>query len=99
MSIATEQQHLIEPHGGKLVDRTGGRPEGVKQLEQLALTSRELSDLDMLASGALSPLEGFMAQHDYESVVDTEAHDPEQCAGMILAKLEQLELVPIEVAA
>ena len=24
----------------------------------------------MLASGALSPLEGFMARHDYESVVD-----------------------------
>ena len=71
MSTATEQQHLIEPHGGKLVDRTGPRPDGVEQLEQLALTSRELSDLDMLASGALSPLEGFMARHDYESVVET----------------------------
>jgi adenylylsulfate kinase len=36
---------------------------------------------------------------DAELMVDTEAHDPEQCAGMVLAKLEQLELVPIEVAA
>jgi sulfate adenylyltransferase len=66
----TETTQLIEPHGGKLVDRTGSRPDGVEQLEQLALTPRELSDLDMLASGALSPLEGFMARHDYESVVD-----------------------------
>jgi len=66
----TTASHLTEPHGGKLVDRTGPRPDGVERLEQLELTSRELSDLDMLASGALSPLEGFMAQHDYERVVD-----------------------------
>jgi sulfate adenylyltransferase len=61
---------LIEPHGGKLIDRTGPRPEGIERLEQIPLTSRELSDLDMLASGALSPLEGFMNQHDYERVVE-----------------------------
>jgi sulfate adenylyltransferase len=67
---AVETAHLIEPHGGKLVDRTGPRPDGVERLEQIALTPRELSDLDMLASGALSPLEGFMARHDYERVVD-----------------------------
>ena len=36
----------------------------------MALTSRELSDLDMLASGALSPLEGFMGKADYERVVE-----------------------------
>jgi sulfate adenylyltransferase len=61
--------HLISPHGGTLVDRTGERPEGVEKLERLTLTSREVSDLDMLASGALSPLEGFMGREDYESVV------------------------------
>jgi sulfate adenylyltransferase len=62
--------HLIPPHGGKLVDRTGPRPDGVERLEQIPLTPRELADLDMLASGALSPLEGFMARHDYERVVE-----------------------------
>jgi sulfate adenylyltransferase len=66
----TQTAHLIAPHGGKLVDRSGPRPDGVDRLEQIPLTSRELSDLDMLASGALSPLEGFMARHDYERVVD-----------------------------
>jgi sulfate adenylyltransferase len=65
-----ETTQLIEPHGGKLVDRTGSRPDGIDRLEQIPLTSRELSDLDMLASGALSPLEGFMNQHDYERVVE-----------------------------
>ena len=67
-AVATE--HLIKPHGGSLVDRTGERPDGVDGLEQVPLTSRELSDLDMLASGALSPLEGFMGREDYERVVE-----------------------------
>src|SRR4051794_36125991 len=70
MSIATEIK-LIAPHGGRLVDRTGDRPDGVETLEVVTLTSRELSDLDMIASGALSPLEGFMGHEDYESVLDT----------------------------
>jgi len=61
---------LIQPHGGDLVDRTGEQPDGVERLEVLTLTSRELSDLDMIASGALSPLEGFMGRDDYERVVE-----------------------------
>jgi sulfate adenylyltransferase len=65
-----ETQTLIAPHGGKLVDRAGPRPERVERLEQIPLTSRELSDLDMLASGALSPLDGFMGRNDYERVVE-----------------------------
>jgi sulfate adenylyltransferase len=66
----TETRELIAPHGGRLVDRTGTRPDSVERLEQISLTSRELSDLDMLASGALSPLEGFMGRNDYERVVE-----------------------------
>jgi sulfate adenylyltransferase len=65
-----ETQTLIAPHGGKLVDRAGPRPERVERLERIPLTSRELTDLDMLASGALSPLEGFMGRNDYERVVE-----------------------------
>jgi sulfate adenylyltransferase len=67
-AVATDR--LLAPHGGHLVDRTGERPDKVDRLETLTLTSRELSDLDMLASGALSPLEGFMGRDDYERVVD-----------------------------
>jgi sulfate adenylyltransferase len=65
-----ETTHLIAPHGGRLVDRTGPRPDGLERFEQIPLTPRELSDLDMLASGALSPLEGFMGRNDYERVVE-----------------------------
>jgi sulfate adenylyltransferase len=63
-------ERLIKPHGGHLVDRLGDRPDGVESLETLTLTSREVSDLDMLAVGALSPLEGFMGREDYERAVD-----------------------------
>jgi sulfate adenylyltransferase len=69
--IVDTATRLIAPHGGELVDRTAERPDGVESLETLTLTSRELSDLDMLASGALSPLEGFMGQEDYESVLES----------------------------
>ena len=62
---------LIRPHGGALVDRTGDRPEGVDGLERVVLTSRELSDLELLACGALSPLEGFLGRDDYESVLES----------------------------
>jgi sulfate adenylyltransferase len=69
MSVATEPG-LISPHGGELVDRTGARPEDLDSLEVLTLTAREVSDLDMLASGALSPLTGFMGRDDYERVLE-----------------------------
>jgi sulfate adenylyltransferase len=68
MSVATER--LIRPHGGELVDRTGERPDDVDSLAVLTLASREVSDLNMIGSGALSPLEGFMGRDDYERVVD-----------------------------
>jgi sulfate adenylyltransferase len=69
-AVAAPTERLIKPHGGKLVDRLGDRPDGVESLETVTLTSREASDLDMLAVGALSPLEGFMGRDDYERVVE-----------------------------
>jgi sulfate adenylyltransferase len=68
--VSDTKTGLIAPHGGELVDRTSERPEDLSGLEVITLTSRELSDLDMLASGALSPLEGFMNREDYERVVE-----------------------------
>jgi sulfate adenylyltransferase len=67
-AVATD--HLIRPHGGALVDRAGEAPDDLDALETATLTPRELSDLDMLACGALSPLEGFMGEDDYGRVVD-----------------------------
>ena len=65
------------PHGGVLVSRelTGAaRDEALaraRTLETLALGEKELSDLEMIGNGALSPLTGFMRKLDYECVVDS----------------------------
>ncbi|MCA1703284.1 MAG: sulfate adenylyltransferase [Actinobacteria bacterium] len=60
---------LVLPHGGRLVDRTADRPEGIDRLPVISLSTREAADLDMVASGALSPLRGFMSHSDYERVL------------------------------
>jgi sulfate adenylyltransferase len=66
---------LIAPHGGVLVDRTvsgdaaAALEAEAKGLPRVRLTEKQTSDLDMIASGALSPLTGFMGRADYERVV------------------------------
>jgi sulfate adenylyltransferase len=70
VSTVAASERLIKPHGGHLVDRLGERPANVESLETITLTSREVSDLELLATGALSPLEGFMGRDDYERVLD-----------------------------
>jgi len=67
----------IPPHGGELLDLfapEAARPELLERaagLPSLTLNDRELSDLEMLAIGALSPLRGFMGSADYRSVVES----------------------------
>ncbi|MBI3317440.1 MAG: sulfate adenylyltransferase [Candidatus Omnitrophica bacterium] len=66
----------IKPHGGKLVNRelTGAQAEEArgkaKSLKRINLASYEISDLEMIATGALSPLEGFMGLADFKSVLE-----------------------------
>jgi sulfate adenylyltransferase len=66
---------LIAPHGGHLVnlipvpaaERVALKREAA-QLPAWDLTARQLCDLEMILSGAFSPLEGFMTRADYERV-------------------------------
>ena len=66
---------LIAPHGGRLVnlhvvpaaERVALKREAA-QLPAWDLTPRQICDLDMLLSGAFSPLEGFMTRADYDGV-------------------------------
>ena len=66
----------IEPHGGVLVDRIAEESEKeslkskVGRMEQIHLNPREISDLEMIAIGAFSPLSGFMGKEDYLNTLD-----------------------------
>lgn len=70
-------QQLIAPHGGELILNMASEAEQAELAEearglpQITVGSRQLSDLEMLANGAYSPLSGFMTRSDYLSVVDT----------------------------
>jgi len=69
-------QHLIEPHGGELVDLIVDSAKGQELKEQSKgwvsqnLTGRQLCDLEMLLNGGFSPLRGFLNKADYESVCE-----------------------------
>jgi len=65
----------IAPHGGILVNRIATLDQRqeffdkAESLPRVQLSDRSISDLQMIAIGALSPLKGFMNQADYRSVV------------------------------
>ncbi len=67
--------HLIEPHGGVLVDPIDhGRADDLKEASRdwpsWDLTDRQVNDLELLLNGGFSPLMGFMGRADYETVLD-----------------------------
>jgi sulfate adenylyltransferase len=67
----------IAPHGGKLVKCYGAEADyaevaaQVRSLRPIRLNRRQISDLELIAIGAASPLKGFLGRDDYLSVVRT----------------------------
>ena len=67
----------IAPHGGTLVNLQAEGAEAERlagqagNLPKIVVNERELSDLEMLTVGALSPLTGFQGEKDYHSILET----------------------------
>ncbi|MHC4504766.1 MAG: bifunctional sulfate adenylyltransferase/adenylylsulfate kinase [Planctomycetota bacterium] len=73
---ARRETLLVEPYGGKLVDlvvrgeERGELRRRAGELPSLQLSPRSACDLELMATGALSPLEGFMGSADYARVLE-----------------------------
>ncbi len=76
MSTTRKSTALISPYGGRLVDLMvpEGQADELKAragtLSSIQLSERSVCDLEMLATGAFSPLDRFMGEEDYHRVLD-----------------------------
>ena len=72
-SSPQNQSKLIEPYGGKLVNRVVPSDEisAIKKSanKQIECSDRNACDIELIVIGGFSPLTGFMKQGDYNSVV------------------------------
>ncbi|WP_375105997.1 sulfate adenylyltransferase [Lysinibacillus fusiformis] len=60
----------LQPHGGFLVQAFHPEKEMTSIHKEIELDAISLSDLELIAIGGYSPIEGFLTQADYESVVE-----------------------------
>ena len=74
--MKAEASSLITPYGGQLVNLLESSQEIEKlkvfgeNLPSIQISERLACDLELLATGAFSPLEGFMGQEDFQRVLD-----------------------------
>jgi sulfate adenylyltransferase len=67
---------MISPHGGKLVDRVLNEEcrkdilASARALPKLTINDESVSDVENIATGVFSPLEGFMGRADYRNVLN-----------------------------
>ena len=75
MASEVQTTNLITPYGGELVNllvTDGERQELLEQsshLPSVQISARSLCDLELLATGAFSPMDRFMRKADYERVL------------------------------
>jgi len=74
--INNKESKMISPHGGKLVNRILRREEKekilgkAKELPSLKLKRESISEVENIAFGVFSPLEGFLRKKDYQNVLN-----------------------------
>ena len=75
MNVRERSHRLITPYGGKLVNllATGDERrellQRAKGLPSVQISTRSVCDLELMATGAFSPLDRFMGKRDYQTVL------------------------------
>jgi len=75
MTEVSENEKLISPYGEELINLVVSNEERQELLERssrlpsVQISARSMCDLELLATGALSPLDRFMSKNDYERVL------------------------------
>lgn len=60
----------IQPHGGTLVNRFNPNEDISAITKEITLDAISLSDLELIGIGSYSPIDGFLNEQDYISVVE-----------------------------
>lgn len=75
-NVVEQSSELIEPYGGRLVNLISSSKEReellrlASNLPRIQISERSACDLELLATGAFSPLETFLRRTDYERVLE-----------------------------
>lgn len=70
------EQITNRAHGGRLINRIAGKNEReillrkANELPKIELSRREVCDLELIANGAYSPLEGFIGRSDFINILE-----------------------------
>src|SRR6266480_1685149 len=86
---------LISPYGGQLIDLFVKEPadelrDYAGRLQSVQLSERQVCDLELMATGAFSPLDRFMGQADHKSVL----HDLRLANGYVFPVTVTLSVNP-----
>ena len=78
---------LIQPYGGKLIDLIiqdeSLKNEIISNVEyELECSERNACDIELLMIGAFSPLEGFMDENNYKSVIKNHRDESDRLFGL-----------------
>jgi len=74
LKIYDNSTSLVAPHGGILVDRTSDeliKASSLGLLPRIEVNEEKQMDIEQISVGSFSPLEGFMCQDDFDSVLES----------------------------
>lgn len=65
----TDVSSIPRPHGGRLINRFANAKKNIDGMPSIEVNSDLRNDIENIADGIFSPLEGFVEQNDFQSIV------------------------------